>query len=205
MESVQHLLSAYGYFAVAGIIALESLGLPLPGESILLAASAYAAAKNGLNIWGVVMAAAGGAILGGIVAFWLGKKFGGALLSRYGRYVWLTDRRIRVAQYLFQCHGGKIVFFGRFIVLFRSLAGLLAGIDRMEWRRFLLFNVLGAIAWAGLYGFCTFLFAEEVKILAAPVSITLGIVVAIAVIGGFIWAKRHEAELEKRAGAAEPS
>jgi membrane protein DedA with SNARE-associated domain len=202
MEAMQHLLSIYGYFAVAGLIALESLGLPLPGETLLIGASAYAAARHGLNIWGVVAAATAGAIIGSVVAFWLGKKFGYAVLSRYGRYVWITERRIKVAEYLFRRHGGKIVFFGRFVVLFRSLAGLLAGAERMDWRRFLLFNILGALVWASVYGFCTFFFAEEVRTLAAPVSITLGVAAAIVVIGGLIWAKRHEAELEKRAASA---
>lgn len=202
MESAQHLLSAYGYFAVGGLIALESLGLPLPGESILVAASAYAAAERGLNIWGIVLAAVTGAIIGSVVAFWVGRRFGSALLSQYGGYIGITKRRIKVAEYLFSCHGAKIVFFGRFIVLFRSLAGLLAGIERMEWRRFLLFNILGAIVWAAFYGFCTFYFEEEVQMLAAPVSITVGVIVGILIVAGLIWAKRHEAELEKRADAA---
>jgi membrane protein DedA with SNARE-associated domain len=72
----------------------------------------------------------------------------------------------------------------------------------MEWGRFLLFNTLGAMVWATLYGFCAFFFTEEVRTLAAPVAITLGVTAGIIIIAGLIWAKRHEAELEKRAGAA---
>lgn len=203
MDSIDHFVSAYGYFAVMAMIGLESLGLPLPGETVLIAASAYAASRHGLNIWGVVLAAIAGAIIGSVIAFWLGRKFGTVLLSRYGRYVGITTRRIKVSEYLFQRHGGKIIFFSRFAALLRSLVGLLAGINRMEWKSFLLFNTLGAIAWAGFYGFGTFLFATQVRRLAAPVSIGLGVVAAIAIVAGLIWAKRHELELEKRAASAQ--
>jgi membrane protein DedA with SNARE-associated domain len=202
MGTTEHLLTAYGYFAVTAIIGLESLGLPLPGETILIAASAYAAARHGLNIAGVVLAAIAGATIGGLVAFWLGHKFGSALLARYGRYVGLTTRRIKLSQYLFQRHGGKVIFFGRFVALLRSLAALLGGINRMQWPRFLLFNALGAIAWAGVYGFGTYLFATEVKRFAAPVSIGLGVLAGAALVAGLIWAKRHESELEKRVASA---
>jgi len=198
MGSTDHFLAAYGYFAVTALIGLESLGLPLPGETVLIAASAYAAARHGLNIGGVVLAAIAGAILGSVVAFWLGRKFGGVLLSQYGRYVGITASRIKLSEYLFRCHGGKIIFFSRFVTVLRSLAGLLGGVNRMEWRRFLLFNGLGAITWASFYGFGTFLFAIEVKRLAAPVSIGLGIAAGIGIIAGLVWAKRHELELEKR-------
>jgi membrane protein DedA with SNARE-associated domain len=201
MGSIDHFVSVYGYFAVMAMIGLESLALPLPGETVLIAASIYAAAGHGLNIWGVVLAAIAGALIGSVVAFWLGHKFGPVLLSRYGRYVGITTRRIKLSEYLFWRHGGKIIFFSRFVALLRSLAGLLAGVNRMEWRSFLLFNALGAIAWAGFYGFGAFLFATEVKQLAAPVSIGLGIAAGIAIIAGLVWAKRHELELEKRAAS----
>src|SRR5579871_461483 len=201
MGSTDHFLSAYGYFAVMAMIGLEGLGLPLPGETVLIAASTYAAARHGLNIWGIVAAAIAGAIIGSVIAFWLGRKFGSVLLSRYGRYVGITTRRIKLSEYLFWRHGGKIIFISRFVALLRSLAGLLAGANRMEWRSFLLFNTLGAIVWAGFYGFGTFLFATEVKRLAAPVSIGLGIAAGIGIVAALVWAKRHEAELEKRAAS----
>jgi membrane protein DedA with SNARE-associated domain len=112
----------YGSFAVAGVVCLESMGLPLPGEAILIAAAIYAGKTGGLNIVEVIAAAAAGAIVGDNIGYWIGREIGFRLLVRYGSYVGLNEGRIKVGQYLFQRHGGKIVFFGRFIALLRVLA-----------------------------------------------------------------------------------
>src|SRR5689334_19326894 len=123
------------------------MGLPVPGETTLVTAAIYAATTGRLNIWLVIAAAATGAIVGDSVGFWIGRAFGHRLLLKYGSLLRLTPRRIKLGQYLFQRHGGKVVFFGRFLALLRALAALMAGINYMDWRRFLLFNVTGGIAW----------------------------------------------------------
>ncbi len=140
---IPRLLSTYGYGAVAGITALESAGLPLPGETTLVAAAIVAGTTHTLNIWIVVAAAAGGAIIGDNVGFLIGRRIGYWLLTRYGRYLRISDTHIKVGQYLFIRHGGKVVFFGRFVALLRALAALLAGTNQMTWPRFLAFNAAG--------------------------------------------------------------
>jgi membrane protein DedA with SNARE-associated domain len=127
-----HLIATYGYWTVGGIIALESMGLPLPGEATLIAAAVYAATTHHLNIWLVIAAAATGAIVGDNIGYWIGREIGYRLLLRYGHYVYLTEARIKLGQYLFFRHGGKIVFFGRFVAVLRALAAILAGRQSYE-------------------------------------------------------------------------
>jgi len=103
-------------------------------------------------VWFVIAAAAGGAIFGDNVGYWVGREFGFLLLVRYGGYVGLTDRRIKLGQYLFLHHGGKVVFFGRFVTILRAAAAILAGANCMSWPSFLVFNASGGIVWAMFYG-----------------------------------------------------
>jgi len=129
-ENLQYLISTYGYWAVGGIVGLESLGLPLPGETALVVAALYAGSHHDLNIGGIIAAAVTGAVLGDNVGYWLGREFGYRFLRRYGRYIGLSDARIKLGQYLFFRHGGKVVFFGRFVAILRILAAFLAGPTR---------------------------------------------------------------------------
>ena len=144
-EQLQRFISTHGYWAVALIVGLESMGLPLPGETVLVLATIYAATDPSVNVWLVITAAAVGSIIGDNVGYWLGKKYGYALLRRYGRHIGMSDARIKIGQYLFLRHGGKVVFFGRFVALLRILAAVLAGVNRMPWRGFLLANAGGAV------------------------------------------------------------
>jgi membrane protein DedA with SNARE-associated domain len=129
-----------------------SVGLPLPGEATLIAAAISAGTTQQLNIWLVIACASLGAILGDNLGFWIGRELGFRLLIRYGSYVGLTESRIKVGQYLFQLHGGKIVFFGRFFAVLRIWTALLAGVNQMAGPTFLLFNAGGAVLWAAVYG-----------------------------------------------------
>lgn len=134
----------------AGI--LQSTGIPFPGETTLLAAATYAGTTHHLSIALVIVAAASGAILGDNLGFWVGREGGYRLLRRYGRYIRLERRRLKLGQYLFRQHGGKVVFFGRFVAVLRAFAAFLAGTNRMPWGRFLAFNAAGGIVWAIVYG-----------------------------------------------------
>src|SRR6202171_5211100 len=106
-----HFISTYGYAVVALIIGLECLGLPLPGETILIAAAIYAGSGHELNIWLVICGGAPGAILGNTIGFWIGREGGYRLLLRYGHHLKITESRIKLGQYLFLHHCGKLVFF----------------------------------------------------------------------------------------------
>ncbi|MGH7087776.1 MAG: DedA family protein [Stellaceae bacterium] len=201
---IPHLISTYGYGVVAGLVGLESIGIPVPGETTLIAAAIYAGTTHRLNIWFVIAAAAGGGILGDNIGFWLGREIGYRLLVRYGTYVRLTERRIKLGQYLFLRHGGKVVFFGRFVAVLRALAAFLAGANYMTWARFLVANTAGAILWATLYGVAADYLGQGIERLAGPVGIAVGITAAVVVLVGAILLHRREAQLEEAAERALP-
>ena len=194
----------YGSLAVAGVVCLESMGLPLPGEAILIAAAIYAGKTGQLGIYQVIAAASAGAIVGDNIGYWIGREIGFRLLVRYGSYVGLTEPRIKVGQYLFQRHGGKIVFFGRFVAFLRTYAALLAGMNRMSWPHFLLMNALGGICWATLFGGGAYLFGAQVKRVTGPASLLLLLAAIGLTAAGILFFRRHEKELEQRAAAAFP-
>src|SRR5438445_3918072 len=151
-SDLTHLLTTYGYWAVLIFVAIESTGIPFPGETMLLVAAIYAGTTHRLSILLVIVAAACGAILGDNLGFIIGRTGGYRLLRRYGRYIRLDERKLKLGQYLFMKHGGKVVFFGRFVAVLRAWAAFLAGVNRMPWPDFLFFNAAGGITWATIYG-----------------------------------------------------
>src|SRR5271155_2492948 len=194
MDLAHHLhgaLATYGYFAIFLIVALESAGIPTPGETALIAA-AILAGQGTLRIYGVIGAAAAGAIIGDNCGYWVGREFGFPLLYRYGHYIHLDERRLKLGQYLFLKHGGKGVFFGRFVAVLRAFAALLAGINRMDWRQFLIFNCAGGIVWSAIYGLGGYFFGKEVHRIAGPVGLVVLVVVAVLLVIGFVVLKRNE-------------
>ncbi len=173
MPFVHHLhdfISHYGYFAVFFLVALESAGVPVPGETALVSAAVFAATGS-LNIVLVVLSAAAAAILGDNAGYWVGREFGFPLIYRYGHYIRVDEGRLKVAQYLFQRHGGKIVFFGRFVAVLRAFAAFLAGVNRLPWPRFLVFNALGGIVWATMFGAGGYLLGHAFEHYARPVGL----------------------------------
>src|SRR6184192_3516632 len=130
--SLSHLIDTYGYAALFLLVGLESVGVPLPGETALITAALYAGSTHRLNIAAVIGVAALAAILGDNLGFLLGRWGGVALLARYGRFV---ARRMKIGRYVFLRHGGKVVFFGRFVSVLRTYAAFLAGTNRMRWGR----------------------------------------------------------------------
>ena len=165
------LISAHGYVVVATVVGLESMGLPLPGETTLVTAAVYAGTTHGLNIGLVVAAACVGAIVGDNIGFWIGQRYGRGLLERYGRYLRLDARRLQLGRYLFARHGGSVVFFGRFLALLRTVAALLAGINNMPWRRFLFFNAAGGVVWASVFGIGAYVAGEQFARLEGPLAV----------------------------------
>src|SRR6266849_1781838 len=149
---VHHIIVTYGYAAVFLIVMLESAGIPLPGETILVSAAAYAGSRHALTPGYIIAAAAAGAIVGDNIGFWVGREFGTSLLSKWGYLIGLDERKRNLGRYLFARHGGKIVFFGRFVALLRAFAALLAGANGLPPMRFLIFNAAGGIVWATVFG-----------------------------------------------------
>jgi len=203
-EHLRHLISAYGYWSVAVIVALESMGLPLPGETVLVVAALYAATHHDTSIAGVIASAAAGAIVGDNLGYWIGREFGYRLLLRYGAYIGLSHERIKLGQFLFLRHGGKVVFFGRFIPILRILAGILAGMNRMPWRRFLLANAAGALLWSVVLGTSAYAFGRALLRVTGPLAIGLFLIGVGLLCAAGLFVRAHEAELKAQAERALP-
>jgi membrane protein DedA with SNARE-associated domain len=152
---VVHLVEAYGLFLLFLLVALESAGAPVPGETGLIAACVLAS-QGYLDIVSVITAASGGAIVGDNVGYWIGRLGGRRLLERWpasGRYLGHVVPR---AEAFFARHGGKAVFFARFITVLRIAGAWVAGVAGMPWWRFLAWNVAGGVAWATGMGLATY-------------------------------------------------
>jgi len=145
--SPTHLLVSYGLVLLFVLVALESSGVPLPGETALIAA-AVLAQQGHYSIVAVIAIAAAGAIVGDNIGYWLGRKGGRELLRRLPIVRDHFERVLPPAERFFKRHGGKTVFIGRFIAVLRVTAAWLAGISRMPWWQFLLWNAAGGIIWA---------------------------------------------------------
>ncbi len=203
-HDIAHLISEYGLLVVALVIGLESIGLPFPGESVLILAGIFAGTRHELNIGWVIVVAAVAAIVGQFIGYLLGLEFGYRLLLRYGPYVRVTEGRIKLGEYLFLRHGSKIVVVARFVPLLRSLAGILAGANRMPWPQFLAANCVGAFVWAGVFGFAAYMLGHQVERVAGPVMIVIGIIALVALAIGARFVSRHEAQLIVEAERALP-
>ena len=198
------LIQAYGLWVLFIVVTLESMGVPMPGETALVTTALYAGSTHQIDIISVVLVAATGAIIGDNIGYLIGRSIQLRLLVRYGRYIRLDQPRLKVGQYLFRRHGGKIVFFGRFVAFLRTFAAVLAGANRMPWPHFLLMNALGGLCWASIFGGGAYLFGEQITRVAGPVSFLLLVVAIGLVAAGIVFFRRHERELEQRAEAALP-
>src|SRR5215467_5620800 len=149
---------------------------------MLVLAAIYAAGDPTLNIWLVIFSATIGSIMGDNAGYWIGHRYAYGAVLRHGHHLGLSQSRIKIGQYLFRKHGGKAVFFGRFIALLRILAAFLAGVNRMPWRDFLVANAAGAILWAAVFGIGGYYFGVMLFKLHAAFA---GGVFAMAVIAFF--------------------
>lgn len=198
------LFFGHGYWIVAGIVAIESMGIPAPGETALVTAAIYAGTTHRLSILAVIGAASLGAIIGDNLGYLIGRQFGYELLLRHGRRIGVDERRLKLGRFLFDRHGGKVVFFGRFMAVLRALAGVLAGAACMEWRRFLAFNAAGGIGWAALYGTAAYVFGDRIERVRGPFAV-FGIIIAALVVGAvWWWLRGHYAALQEQAERAIP-
>jgi membrane protein DedA with SNARE-associated domain len=198
-------LQTYGYWIVFAAIGIESMGIPFPGETTLLAGAAYAGVSGNLNIVAVILFAAAGAIIGDNIGYLIGRYGGYRLLGRIARYIRLNQSHLDAAQRYFARHGNKTVFFGRFMALLRAWAAFLAGVNQMPWRSFLLWNALGGVAWATIYGTLGFVLGANLPLLGrvahmlgiAGIALTVAFVLAVIV----YWRLR----LKRLASSAAPS
>lgn len=143
-------LDRYGYLAVAGLVFVESFGVPAPAQTLLIVAALYAGSGR-LNVALVAVIAFTAAVVGDNTGYWIGRVGGRRLVLRVGRYVLLTEARLARAEGFFERHGGMIVAVARFVDGLRQFNGIVAGVVRMPWWRFMAYNALGAALWSGLW------------------------------------------------------
>jgi membrane protein DedA with SNARE-associated domain len=150
LNSVGGYLGHYGYWAIFLLVMVEDFGIPVPGETILIAGAIFAGAGR-LNIVAVAVVGFLGAVIGDNIGFAIGHFGGRALVLRWGRYVGITSERLAKTQAFFERHGGKIILVARFIEGLRQANGIIAGITGMHWLKFVVFNTLGAALWVGTW------------------------------------------------------
>ena len=202
--SIGSLIESYGYLAVFVLVGAESLGIPLPGETALITAAIYAGHTHRLNPWLIFLVASAAAIIGDNIGYWIGDKGGYRLARRYGSKVRLDERKLKIARYLFDRHGGKVVFFGRFVSVLRTYAAFLAGTSKMRWRRFLPANAAGGIVWAAIWTLAAYLAGNALQRASGTINLILIGAAVVGIVAAILLVRRQTGKLADRAEAAYP-
>ncbi len=190
-------IATYGSALVFVVVMLEAFGVPLPGETALVSAALYAVSTHRIDIFTLLISAAAGATIGGMIGYWIGRTAGHAVLLKYGARIGLSERRLVAGEYLFAHHGGKIVFFGRFFAILRAAAALLAGANIMRWRHFLATQILASIVWSIVYGGGAYVFGKEITHLSGPISTVIVGIGILTGIGIVLFAHRQGRRIER--------
>lgn len=199
LETIQHLAHTYGYWAVCVGILLENAGLPIPGETITLVGG-FLAGSGELSYWWVLSGAITGAIVGDNIGYWIGFYGGWPLLLRLSQVFQISEDTLNQVRERFKQSAAKAVIIGRFIALLRIFAGPLAGMVRMPYPKFLLYNAIGAIAWATLMTSLAFFVGQLISLEFLILNVSrFAVVLLIAVslwIGFTIWSETRPKQLE---------
>jgi membrane-associated protein len=191
LEVLRHFFHEYGYWTVALALLLENSGLPVPGETTLLLAGFLAYSEGVLRIPYIVLVGIAAATVGDNLGYAIGRYGGRPLLERYRRIFHIRVADLERGESLMQRHGPPVVFFARFIIGMRIITGPLAGALCMEWRRFLIFNFLGAVSWVTVIALVGYFFGRQWdKLIEVSKSVELVILVGIAMVVVFEWRRR---------------
>jgi membrane protein DedA with SNARE-associated domain/membrane-associated phospholipid phosphatase/putative flippase GtrA len=199
VQQILHLVVQYGYLIILFGVMAESTGVPLPGETILIA-SGILAQRGSLDFGDAILFGILGAVIGDQIGYWVGRRGGRPFVLRYGRYVLITPERLGRAEAFFARHGGKAVFLARFFSGLRVFGALVAGTSRMRWATFLLYNALGGAIWATAVVLVGYLLGGSlgaVERWLGKASLLLGILAVIAIILYLLydWAAKHPERL----------
>src|SRR5215213_1746575 len=199
MDRILSLIEHYGYLVILFGVMLESTGVPLPGETILIAAGVLVQ-RGHLDLGDVIVFGILGAVIGDQIGYWVGRGGGRPFVLRWGRYVFITPERLGRAEAFFDRHGGKAVFLARFFSGLRVFGALVAGISRMRWGTFIVYNALGGAVWATAVVLVGYFLGSSLALVQrwlGRATLVLALVVAVAV--GFYlayrWAARNRARL----------
>jgi membrane protein DedA with SNARE-associated domain len=202
--NVHQLITTHGYWLLFVLVCVESLGVPLPGETALIIAGTYAGTTHNLNPWLIFLVASAAAIVGDNIGYWVGDKGGYALARRYGHKVRLDEQKLKIARYLFDRHGAKVVFFGRFVSVLRTYAAFLAGTSKMRWRLFLPANAAGGLVWAAVYTLLSYFAGTWLQEASSTITWVLIGAAVVAIVAAVFLVRRQAGRLAARAEAAYP-
>jgi membrane protein DedA with SNARE-associated domain len=180
-------LNHYGYWAILALVMIEDFGIPVPGETIMIAGAIYAG-HGQLNVVTVGLVAFFAAVIGDNIGFAIGHFGGRELALRWGRYVFLTEERLAKAEHFFERHGGWIISVARFVEGLRQANGIVAGITGMHWRRFIAFNALGAALWVGTWVSLGYLAGNHINTIYHYITqySLYALIVAVVLVAGYV-------------------
>ena len=205
---MNHLVATYGYWAVFVVLALEAFGIPIPGETVLIAAGTYAGTHTGhgrhLSVWLIWLIGFAAVEMGSTAGYWVGVKGGYRLLRRYGRYIRMNEPEVKVGRYVFDRYGAGVVSAGRFVAVLRTYAAFLAGTNRMNAAKFQVFNAIGAVAWTGTWSLLSFYVGSSLKSASKPVDYSVGAAALVLVVVVIIVVRKQAKRLEEVAEKAYP-
>jgi membrane protein DedA with SNARE-associated domain len=184
--NIHHFIQHYGYLAVFCFVAIESLGIPIPGETALITAGIYAGGTHKLSPWLIWLVASAAAIIGDNIGYIIGDKGGYRLVRRYGPKIRIDEAKLKVGRYAFDRYGGKVVFFGRFVSVLRTYAAFLAGTNKMRWPHFFFANATGGIIWAAIYTFGAYFAGSTLSRVSGTINLALGGVAVVAIVTVFL-------------------
>jgi membrane protein DedA with SNARE-associated domain len=196
---VQHLIRVAGYPLLFLLVMGESSGVPIPGETALIAASLLAS-QGKLQIELVIPLAAGAAIVGDNIGYLIGRRGGRWLLERPGRFQRRRAQVLEIGEPFFERHGPKAVYFGRFLLGLRVWASWLAGATRMPWPSFLLWNAAGGISWATLVGLIMYFLGASAKDALQAFGVYGLVAALVAIVSVIVAHRRHQRRVEEPTG-----
>jgi membrane protein DedA with SNARE-associated domain len=189
---ISHFLRAfiahYGYWAVALALLAESAGIPLPGEITLLLAGFVAYSEHQLHLGWIIVVATAAATLGGNLGYAIGEYGGRPLLDRYQSVFRISPDTLKRGEEMFERHGAVAIFFARFVFGLRVFAGPLAGVLRMRWQAFTLFNFLGAAAWVSCIASVGYIFGQRWRdLMRAMQRFNIAVLIVVVVVAAYLW------------------
>ncbi|WP_436535329.1 DedA family protein [Actinoplanes sp. HUAS TT8] len=176
------LIGQFGYLGIGGIVLIESFGIPAPGETVIIAGAALAG-RGHLNIVAVALTAFLAAVVGDSIGYWIGRRGGRPLVRRFGSYVRLTPERLAKVEGFMTRQGPKVVVVARFVEGLRQFNGIVAGFSGMRFPRFLVWNVLGAALWVGVWSTAAYLAGDHIEAIASTLSRYLVVALAVVALG----------------------
>jgi membrane protein DedA with SNARE-associated domain len=203
LNSLAGPLGHYGLWAIALLVLVEDFGIPVPGETVLIAGAIYAGSGR-LNVVAVGLVGFAAAVIGDNIGYAIGRFGGRALVERWGRYVFITPERLDKAEVFFEKHGGKIITIARFIEGLRQANGLIAGITHMHWLKFVAFNALGAALWVGTWVSVGYFAGQHIATIYSDITnySLYAVIAAVVLIAAWVFLRLRRRRRERAALAA---